>query len=244
MIPCAINECDGDASRRGTAKGLCSKHYNRQRRTGDPLATRRALTRQAPGCRVEGCEQPKHAHQLCGMHLARWRQAGDPGPAEPTTQSPSGPCRVAGCDRNAVYGVAQLCQRHYLRQMRHGDPMAGTALRDTTPRCAVSGCRPTDYYALGYCTRHYRSKFPRTVRPGHGGSFCTSEQLAARIAYYGGRCWLCREPDADTSDHVKPRAAGGPDWPSNLRPAHRRCNARKSKRWPFTRADFVALEAA
>lgn len=244
MGECSIDDCTGDASAPGTARGWCSKHYNRWQRTGDPLLTLRGLKLQDPTCTVQGCSQPKHAHGFCGMHLYRWRRDGHPGTAERTTSTPSGRCRLLGCDRPARVGVRRLCQPHYLRWIRYGDPLAGRAFRDTTPRCTVQGCEPVDYYALGYCGRHYRARFPRTVRPGNGGSFCTPEQLAARLALYGGRCWLCRQLGADTVDHVKPRAAGGPDWPSNLRPAHRTCNARKSKRWPFTRDDFVALEVA
>lgn len=241
MHACTIEDCERPAGVPGTARGWCSKHYHRWLRTGDPLTTPRELNLQDPICSVPGCDKPKHAHGYCGMHRERWRKTGDPGGPEPTWRTPSGLCRIDGCDRPARYGIHQLCQRHYLRQLRYGDPEAGKALRDTTPRCAVAGCTPTDYYALGYCGKHYRSMFPRTVRPGHGGSFCTREQLAARFAYYGGRCWLCREPGADVTDHVKPRIRGGPDWPANLRPAHRSCNARKSRRWPFTRDDFLAL---
>lgn len=36
---CYIDGCDGETGVPGTARGLCSKHYNRWRRTGDPLET-------------------------------------------------------------------------------------------------------------------------------------------------------------------------------------------------------------
>ena len=64
--------------------------------------------------------------------------------------------------------------------------------------------------------------------PGHA----TPEQLAARWAYYGGRCWMCRGP-ARVFDHVKPLSRGGCNWPSNQRPACWACNGRKGRRWPF-----------
>lgn len=58
----------------------------------------------------------------------------------------------------------------------------------------------------------------------------TPEQIAARIAYYGHRCWMCRAP-WEHIDHVKPVAAGGSNWPANLRPACAACNLRKGSRW-------------
>lgn len=60
----------------------------------------------------------------------------------------------------------------------------------------------------------------------------TVEQLSARMQYYGSRCWMCGV-DADTVDHVKPLAAGGPHILANLRPACRSCNSRKADCWPF-----------
>lgn len=54
-------------------------------------------------------------------------------------------------------------------------------------------------------------------------------------------CWLCgREPvtlDPLTADHVVPRALGGPNALSNLRPAHRSCNGRRGHEYPVYRLD-------
>lgn len=55
---------------------------------------------------------------------------------------------------------------------------------------------------------------------------CSLEQLRARIAYYGGLCWMCGA-EADTIDHVIPISGGGTEWPANLRPACRSCNSSK-----------------
>lgn len=57
------------------------------------------------------------------------------------------------------------------------------------------------------------------------------DAILARIAYYGGRCWVCRSADAREVDHVKPLTKGGSNWPANLRPICRSCNARKGNRW-------------
>lgn len=60
----------------------------------------------------------------------------------------------------------------------------------------------------------------------------TQSQIKARWDYYGNKCWMCGAPATDT-DHVKPLARGGCNWPANLRPACRRCNRSKSATWPY-----------
>jgi 5-methylcytosine-specific restriction endonuclease McrA len=67
----------------------------------------------------------------------------------------------------------------------------------------------------------------KAAAPGHA----SAAQVAARIAYFGGRCWMCGRL-ADAIDHVKPLARGGSDWPANLRPACKSCNSSKRDRWP------------
>ncbi len=64
--------------------------------------------------------------------------------------------------------------------------------------------------------------------PGHA----TPEQVQARWDYYSCLCWMCGQPATDT-DHVKPLAKGGSNWPANLRPACRHCNRSKSDTWPY-----------
>jgi 5-methylcytosine-specific restriction endonuclease McrA len=66
----------------------------------------------------------------------------------------------------------------------------------------------------------------------NGGTY-TREQIQDRVAFWGFRCWVCRGP-WDTMDHVKPVVAGGPSWPSNLRPICKTCNQRKGKTWPYS----------
>lgn len=57
------------------------------------------------------------------------------------------------------------------------------------------------------------------------------QQLRGRIAYYGGKCWICRSADYEQIDHVKPLSKGGAHILANLRPACRSCNRAKAARW-------------
>lgn len=61
----------------------------------------------------------------------------------------------------------------------------------------------------------------------------SESKLAERVAYFGGRCWICREAPFEHLDHVKPLSAGGPHMLSNIRPACAACNIRKGSRWPY-----------
>jgi 5-methylcytosine-specific restriction endonuclease McrA len=70
-----------------------------------------------------------------------------------------------------------------------------------------------------------------------GRGQASPEQIRARIDYYGGRCWMCGSPEADTLDHVIPLARGGTNWPANLRPACRSCNSRKHARAKVNKTD-------
>ncbi len=72
----------------------------------------------------------------------------------------------------------------------------------------------------------------RYARDKGAAGHCSPQQLAARWAYYGGKCWMCGAPATD-SDHVKPLGAGGSNWPANLRPACHKCNRAKGAKWPF-----------
>jgi len=60
----------------------------------------------------------------------------------------------------------------------------------------------------------------------------TTEQLAAKVAYWGDRCWICGGAN-EAIDHVKPLAKGGAHALANLRPICTACNTRKKDRWPW-----------
>lgn len=55
-------------------------------------------------------------------------------------------------------------------------------------------------------------------------------QLMSRVAYWGGRCYVCHAP-WEAIDHVKPLSKGGAHCLSNLRPICGYHNNRKKNRW-------------
>ena len=73
------------------------------------------------------------------------------------------------------------------------------------------------------CPACQREKDRATWEPGqYGGLYRRNRRT---ILAQSVRCWRCGKPGATTADHIIPRALGGSDELSNLRPAHARCNS-------------------
>lgn len=219
---CSVEDCGRGAK----AQGLCKAHYDRMTRLGDVLADVPVIVRQ-PGrdCAVEGCERKHWGEGYCRFHFRRVRRHGDPLLAWPKRV-----CAVVDCGR-PVDGRG-YCKTHYERLRRTGDVQAERPIPIKGGTCDLDGCnRP--HYSLRLCVNHYTQLVGgprrRALKVGAPG-FATPEQISARIAFYGHRCWMCGAPWRQI-DHVKPLSKGGSNWPANLRPACRPCNGRKNNRW-------------
>ena len=77
----------------------------------------------------------------------------------------------------------------------------------------------------------------RRARERDADGNATAEQIRGRCELYGETCYICGFP-AEAIDHVIPLAAGGTNWPANLRPICKTCNSIKAREWP---CDFVAI---
>lgn len=73
-MTCSIDNCDREVY----ARRLCSKHYQRRQRTGDPNGVGRGRWRERGLCSIEDCGKPHFARGWCSMHYARWQTHGDP----------------------------------------------------------------------------------------------------------------------------------------------------------------------
>lgn len=63
-------------------------------------------------------------------------------------------CSVDLCDRGVR--AEGLCNRHYLRFKRHGDPLAGGVFRGEPDVCSIEGCRKMSV-GRGWCSKHYQT---------------------------------------------------------------------------------------
>lgn len=81
---CSIKGC----SQPYYARSWCKRHYDMNRRRGNPEAPRKqpAPYRDGAVCRVEGCEKPIAANWLCSMHDRRMRVHGSTDNPRPTEE--------------------------------------------------------------------------------------------------------------------------------------------------------------
>jgi hypothetical protein len=68
---CTMPDCETKVC----ARGLCSLHYGRWRRHGDPD---KFLPKRYDGCSVEGCANVHGSNGYCNKHWKRWHRWGDP----------------------------------------------------------------------------------------------------------------------------------------------------------------------
>jgi hypothetical protein len=129
---CKIEGCGKNA----VAFHLCSAHYSKLKKYGDPSVGRtndgsaklkvRLLRqkKQKAKCRIEGCSDHAHGHGLCDFHCTRFRKHGDPlggGPKRILDGASSGACAVDGCSNEAM--ARHLCAKHYSSLRKFGDPL-------------------------------------------------------------------------------------------------------------------------
>lgn len=68
---CCIPGCTRKLDRHAF-RDMCQLHYQRWRRTGDPLKTTTTPpSEHSPTCSVEGCNKPYHAKGFCQIHYTR-----------------------------------------------------------------------------------------------------------------------------------------------------------------------------
>lgn len=135
---CSLPEC----SRPFVAKGLCTMHYQRQKKHGDPGIT--SSVRPGGICRIEGCGAPHVARGWCSKHYNRWQR--DEGTGRPR-------CAVQACEKPAL--KRGWCDMHYGRWQKHGDPEK--VIVKTRGVCAFSRCERLAS-AHGLCESHNRQR--------------------------------------------------------------------------------------
>lgn len=72
MEICKIDGCDNKI----LAKELCSPHYQKAWKYGDPTIVKQIQIRDGRICEVEGCNNKHLAHGLCSTHYTRFRRTG------------------------------------------------------------------------------------------------------------------------------------------------------------------------
>jgi hypothetical protein len=102
---CSVEGC----ARKHEAKGFCSLHYQRVKRTGDAIKTTNI-------CSVEGCVLKHLAKGFCDKHYMRFWKNGHVN----LTRELHDFCSIEGCGiEHEAFGY---CKNHYRLFKKHGDP--------------------------------------------------------------------------------------------------------------------------
>lgn len=232
IVPCAVTDCNAMTGMKGTARGWCSKHYNRWLRNGDPLvrSPRKIIER----CMHDNCDKPHDAKGLCSAHLTNLRRHGTPNPrkrgevvdgkkicndcAEDKPLSefyPAGKSIAPRCKPcSAVHARAYRESRIELvrEQFRNSAAKRANQRRDTAKkrRAALRSVRIEDVSALEVYDR--------------GNWICgLCEAPIPRVTVWP-------HPLSPSVDHIQPISLGGEHSYANTQPAHLTCNMSKGNR--------------
>lgn len=251
---CSIDGCSNPRH----AQKMCTKHYQRFRKTGDPTRSLSGVERDRSSrgirCTVPGCGAKHRARGYCNRHYKRARSTGDP-EATPTgrkSENSHGPCLVPGCDSSAV--VKRMCHKHYARAKKWGDPLYPVVEKMPSNKgrseCARCGGPLTEAKRSRECVRCRRasgvaSEEKRRARMrdaicAHGDG-CVSPRAVDEILRHP--CVYCGA-QAEHLDHLEPLVSGGLHCVENLVSACAPCNIRKGGKDPLDwLVEFMTLAA-
>lgn len=110
MKMCNVDGCEKPVYK----KGMCSPHYLKWRRHGNPL-WKRTYANQGE-CSVEGCSRKSVHNELCIYHYEKMKRDGHP--SFKRAKINQGECSVEGCHKQAY--KKGMCNSHYIRHNRYG----------------------------------------------------------------------------------------------------------------------------
>ena len=182
-------------------------------------------------CSVAGCDRPYKARGWCRVHYERWRVRGSPYTLKKLANGTHETCTIAKCDK--THRSRGWCTMHWTRWSRYGDPLIRLKVaQGEFETCTIDGC-PRPYKSKGLCHIHYNSLIAkpkrRVLQRGAALVDFTPDQWQQTLEDHKYRCAYCGTPDENlTQDHVMPISKGGNHTASNIVPACRSCNAKKS----------------
>jgi hypothetical protein len=111
MKSCLIENCEN----KHYGKGFCKKHYEKNKKYGDPLAKK-----EKQFCSIENCENKYHSKGFCQKHYKKNKKYGDP-----LAKKEKQFCSIENCE-NKYHGKG-FCEKHYQKNKKYGEPLAGKA---------------------------------------------------------------------------------------------------------------------
>ena len=183
---------------------------------------RYTIKRNMKTCSVKSCNTKPRVYGYCRSHWRYMRRYGDP-----LHERPILPyfCAIENCGRKRH--SRGWCTLHYKRWYTHGDPLYERSIRlCSEPKCS------NKHYSKELCRLHYKIilEKPKARAQKRGApSDLTVKQWKAKLKAYGNHCAYCGvQSKSLTQDHIRPLSKGGHHTASNIVPACRSCNSRKS----------------
>lgn len=149
MKLCKVEDCD----RKFEAKGLCSKHYQRFKKYGDPLVIKLHKRYKGILCETKDCNEKAVSRGLCDKHYRRYKKYGDPLIFKQHPPYKGTPCKIEDCNENI--SAKGLCDKHYQRFRKYGDPLF--TIQHPPYKGAVCKIESCDEGAVvrDLCSKHY-----------------------------------------------------------------------------------------
>lgn len=232
IVPCSVSDCEALTGMKGTARGLCSKHYNRLLRNGDPnIRTQRVIIER---CTFGRCDKPHDAKGLCTAHLTNLRRHGEPQPRK----------------RGEVVDGHKICA-----DCGDDRPVSDFYVMGGSPQARCKPCsaiKTKAYRQSRIDTVREQSRLSAAKRPLQRRDAARKRRAALRAATVedvssiavmergGWVCGICRNgiprvtlwphPQSPSLDHIVALARGGDHSYANTQPAHLACNMSKGDR--------------
>lgn len=196
-------------------------------------APRRVMA-QRVACLVDGCARGgKKVRGYCPLHYQRWWRHGDATYRKPTWER----CTIDGCEKKPAWRTSPLCEMHYARQRRNGDPeklVERSGRRVTSHGYVQLRC---DGHALAHKTGWaFEQRLVLYAKIGPGAHPC--HWCGTRVT------WDARYPariDALVADHVDGDKLN--NAPENLMPSCNPCNTKWSQRSQWLESTQAPAEA-
>jgi 5-methylcytosine-specific restriction endonuclease McrA len=227
---------------------MCTMHYQRWYKHGDPLYVRPLIVGVAP-CSIPGCEKVVAARGWCTAHWTRWKRHGSPAARLPgEVVDGKRICPECRQDKPLAELGRVYCRECYNARARRRPP------KPVARHEAVCDCCGATFLGTKrnwrYCSRECFAAYKHRANWRHVTARRARERAALVEVFDrrevferdGWRCGLCGEPIdkgiawpdpmSASLDHVVPISRGGKHSRANAQAAHLTCNVHKGASLP------------